>query len=436
MITTSKFIITLLLCVSPLRAALDVSTGVFNANTGSATTTVTVTCQGKAIILYTTGQTAEGSDAAANASFSYGFSDGTNHRMIGWSADDNVGTTNVGKAFRTDRVAEYFSAGTPTSVRYVSGVAFTDATTTTITWDGTPAAAYKVGFIQVCGSDITNVIVGTQTLATSTGAQSVTGLAFQPDFGVFINAQATAAGTAARALGSIGFAASSTKEFTMAWGIDDAQNMTATIDAVSYTDQAACMSGITAGAETVDFLADFTSFNSDGYTVNVSNAPTAAWLVGYLLIKGGQWDVGTKVWASGTNTAVTVSGMAFQPKGLLLAHATPTADATVTTQVADPTSSVVGVAASTSTEATAGAGMTDAALNTQVFHDVYSGSILNRPAGAASESSVLTSFNSDGWTATTGAGGYSAFQVGWFAMGDNAAAPTCAGTRALMGVGC
>ena len=393
--------------------ALSVETGQFAANTGSATTTVSHSfgTTPLAIIMWTTGQTTTGSDSAANASFSFGFSDATNFRSIGWASDDNVGTTNCGKAFRTDRIVEVFSNGTPTTVRYVNDW---NPTTTNfdVVWDGTPAAAYLVSYIIIGGTDVTNVIVGTHTLDTATGSDSVTGLAFQPDFGVFINAQATAAGTAVRALGSIGFAASSSKEFTMAWGIDDGATMTATIDAVSYTNQAACMSGITAGAETVDFLADFTSFNSDGYTINISNAPPAAWLVGYLLIKGGQWDVGTTTHAS----ARTLSGMAFQPKGIAFSFGRTTTDATVTVdqQVG------FGAAASTTTEVVGMAGQLDATLNTDVERYTNTGNLYWRLG--SSNTWVLDSFNSDG--ATLSGAGSSGNQVGWFAMGDNAAPPS------------
>ena len=399
--------------------ALTVDTGIVNANTGSATTTITVTAQGKAIILFTTGQTAEGSDSAANAMFSFGFSDGTFHRCIAWASDDNVGTTNCGSTWRATAAIEVLSNGTPTSL-VTATVAFTNATTTTLTFSGTPAAAYKIGYIQFGGSDITNVLVSGATLVSgSTADVVVSSPGFQPDFAMFIGTQATAAGTITRALGTVGFASHVDKEVTMAWGIDDGANMTANIDAVSYTNSAASMSQITAGAETVDFLANLKSFDANGFTLAVTNAASAAWQFGYLVIKGGQWDVGTTTPVSGGTR--TISGMTFQPKGLFLAHTTADADATVDINA----TSGVGAASSTSTEASAAARQQDAQLNTNVFRDTQSANIQTQPGGTASTS--FDGFTSDGWAITSGGLETPTWQTGWFAAGDNAVAPTTTG---------
>lgn len=400
--------------------ALSVETGIFNADTADAVTTVSSSFQGKGIIMWTTGQTAEGVDDAANAMWSFGFSDGTNHRCTAWASDDNVATTNCGCTFRTDSAIEILSDGTPTSVRRITGVSF-GASSFDLTWDGTPAAAYKVAYMLLGGTDITNVLVGTHTLDTALGADGVTGLAFQPDFGIFINSQKTAAGTGTRALCAMGFATTSAKEFTTFIGIDDAANMTTTIDAVSYTNAAACMSGVTAGAETVNFLADFTSFNSDGYTINISNAPPAAWLVGYFLVKGGQWDVGTTTPVAGGTR--TISGMAFQPKGVFVTSCSATADATVTIHA----KSAAGAATSTSTEATVTAYQSDAVLNTAVNRDTSSTLLLlGASPGTSFGDNDFSQFTSDGWEFTNN-GASTMPQLGWFACGDSPVAPTTTG---------
>jgi hypothetical protein len=257
--------------------------------------------------------------------------------------------------------------------------------------------------MQVGGSDITNVSVGTGTFsAGSTADLAITAPGFQPNFAMFIGTQATAAGTITRALGTVGFASSSTKEFTMCWGIDDAQTMTATIDAVSYTDSAASMSQITAGAETIDLLANLKSFDTNGFTLAITNAATAAWQFGYLLIKGGQWDVGT----------TTVSGISFDPKCLFTAITAATSNATVTVNAA----SSVGAAVSTSTEAAALGRQDDAILNTAVFLESSNSKII---VTTASNNCDFTNFGTGQWTITS-AGVGSGWQLGWFAAADNA----------------
>ena len=404
--------------------ALSVDTGIVNANTGSATTTITVTAQGKAIILFTTGQTAEGTDSAANAMWSIGFSDGTNHRCISWASDDNVGTTNCGRSYSATRSLEVLSNGTPTIVRGITGVAFTDATTTTLTWDGTPAAAYKVGYMQVGGSDITNVLVGSHTMANSTGDKTETGVGFQGDFGMFLFGGATGAGTSTRANLSVGFACrvndsgtSRARQFGMSWGIDDGATMTANIDAVSYTNSSNFLSYITDGAETIDVLAQFGTaseplgFASDGFRYNISNASaTNAQLLYYLIIKGGQWDVGTIDPAS----SLVVSSMTFQPKGIAVANSHASATATVTTTA----TSSFGAASSTTTEASVGARQDDAVLNTAVYRVTQTDRIAHDNPAATSGWN-LNAVASNGFT-LAGQGAPGNRLLGWFAAGDNA----------------
>jgi hypothetical protein len=412
-----------------------VETGQCTANTGSATTTCTTGFQGKAVILFMTGDTTN-NGAVNGASFSIGFSDGTNHRSVSFAGDNAVATSNAGKSWRTDGALDYLSNGTPTSTRRVTGVAFNATPNMVLTWDGTPAAAYLVNYILLGGSDITNVAVGTFTSATTGASQSITGVGFQPDFGMFIGAMMTAAGTSAagaEASLSIGFAKDSTHEFAMAVGIDDAQTMSANVNGVNIVHNDATLAGITLGAQTEDVLADFTSFDSGGATFNFSNLPTSAYQFGYLLIKGGQWDVGTSTKPT-TATTQTVTGMAFQPT--LAAWLRPTQDTANNTIVSGAVVDF-GAATSTSTEVNARSGHNDA-INTVADRISQNTKVLSSTtivSGSEVGLADFTSFNSDGWTITWDNTGL-ADLIGWFAVANNAAAPTCAGTRLLIGVGC
>lgn len=396
--------------------ALSVETGQFAASTGGATTTVTTGFQFKCVILFMTGVTANNSNGTPG-SFSIGFSDGTNHRSVSWAGDSAVSTSNVGKSWRTDGALDYLSNGNPTSTRRVTGVAFNSTPNMVITWDGTPASAYLVGYIGLGGSDITNVIVGTHSLTTSTGAQSVTGLAFKPDFGMWIGAMMTAAGASgagAEASCCIGFAKDSTHEFSMACGVDDAQTMAANVNGVTIEHNDATLSGITLGGQTEDLLADFTSFNTDGYTLNVSNAPASAYQFGYLLVKGGQWDVGASARPT-TATTQTVTGMSFQPSGLFLIDPACTANNTITSIAV----TAVGGATSTSTE-TAATAMHNDSINTLANREMDNAKIITSSSGLFSKAD-FTSMNSDGWTITWDGGAGAPQEIlGWWACAGNA----------------
>lgn len=207
----------------------------------------------------------------------------------------------------------------------------------------------------------------------------------------------------------------------MAWGVDDGATMSATVDAVSYTNNANFLNYITNGAETIDVQAQFGTstvplgFASDGFRYNTSNASaTNAQLLFYLVIQGGQWDVGTTTLPDGAASTRTITGMAFQPSGLLVAHAQTSADATVELEAA----SMVGAATSTSTEASAGLEHQDA-IGTGVTRDIHNDKIIGTLMAAA-RAHDFTTFTADGWTIT--AEGTSSFapQLGWFAMASAA----------------
>lgn len=436
--TRTLLLAAILFCATQLQAALQVETGQFAANTGSATTTVTTGFQGKAVILWATSGTANTDTTRGTAGWSKGFSDGTNHRCIAWAGDDNVATSNVGRTIRTASALDILTDGTPTSARRVTGVAFNATPNMVITWDGTPAAAYLVGYMLLGGSDITNVLVGhSSAMPTSTGTWNVNNngasVGFTGDFVMMLYDAFTGDGTGVQANSSIGFAASATKEFTMAWGVDDGATMSATVDAVSYTNANASIAHITEGAETVDLLANFLGFTSTGFDLNISNAQARlSTIMPFLIIKGGQWDVGTTTLPT-LGAARTITGMVFQPQGLFLSTNQALSDNTV----AIIASSVVGAATSTSSETAAGLIHFDA-INTDVSRQIGNDVILFDNSLSPNAGFDFTNFTSDGWVGTSQASATRAQQTGWFAMADNAAAPSCAAGQniALLGVGC
>lgn len=412
---------------------LDVTTGQFAANTGSATTTVTTGFQGKAVIFWATSGTANTDVTAGNAGWSIGFSDGTNHRCIAWAGDNAVATTNVIKSLRTASALDVYSDGDASDSRRITGVTF-NATDITLTWSAAPIGAYLVGYILLGGSDITNVLVGHDLMPTATGTWNVdnngSSVGFTGDFVMMLYTKQTADGLQTRANCSLGFAASATKEFTMAWGVDNTQTMSTTVDAVSYTNQNASIAYITDGAETVDMLANFLGFTSTGFDLNISNAQaTANTIMPFLLIKGGQWDVGTTTLPTG-GASRTITGMAFQPQGLFLGITKALTNATVTAGAQGPLSGV-GAAVSTSTETYAGLGHNDA-INTIVQREIQNDKIAGMEFGSVPPASEdFTAFTSDGWTITSEANNGSALQTGWFAMGNNAVVTQRYATRVM-----
>jgi hypothetical protein len=166
------------------------------------------------------------------------------------------------------------------------------------------------------------VAKGTLSIAAgATGAHSVTGLAFQPKAVIFFGAHTNTTGSyvADHDL-MLGCATSSTQEWVIQYS---SNNQAANTVGSRGRSTSACIRGQINGASaTIDFEADFTSMNSDGFTVNVSNGPTNALTIHYLALggtditnaKAGSFTIPT----SGTPFSITDPG--FQPDMALFAH--------------------------------------------------------------------------------------------------------------------
>jgi hypothetical protein len=166
-----------------------------------------------------------------------------------------------------------------------------------------------------CAKGILSIAAG------ATGAHSVSGLSFQPKAVIFWGAHTNTTGSyvADHDL-MLGCATSSSQEWVIQYSSNNQASNTVGSRGRSTT---ACIRGQINGASaTIDFEADFTSFNSDGFTVNVSNGPTNALTIHYLALggsditnaKAGSFTIPT----SGTPFSITDPG--FQPDMALFAH--------------------------------------------------------------------------------------------------------------------
>ncbi|MHB8707542.1 MAG: hypothetical protein ACYC9I_01575, partial [Desulfuromonadales bacterium] len=302
---------TLTLAVADAQA-LQVKKGTFQ--TGTATGNVAVTGVGftpKAVILFHTRQNALDTNTAL-MSVGYGFAAG--------SPIVNYGTSTAGTDNQTTSITGYrrsatyslimLSNGTPT----LSGqgrVASFDADGFTVNWNTAPGASTYVHYIALGGTDL-SAYAGTFNLATGTGAQAVTGVGFQPNFALFLSSYTGAVDTN-NAIGmlNIGFT-DGTSQGATALAIRD--NDGATTNPVSQQRTDNVLMGLLPSGDppTQDYLAAFTSFDADGFTVNKSDAPAAATPYYYLALRA----PGFKVGAFNRNTATgaqAITGVGFKP---------------------------------------------------------------------------------------------------------------------------
>jgi len=158
------------------------------------------------------------------------------------------------------------------------------------------------------------------SLAAVTGTQTIGGVGFQPDTVLFLAANVLASqlgNSLANLKWTLGAAQSATKRWAWALTAADNQTMTTGVDAMRHQRADSCLVGLTDTAA-IDFQVDHTAMLTDGFSLNIIDAPASAYQIAYLAFRGGTYavDVFAKSGIVGANSqAVTVG---FSAAGLLL----------------------------------------------------------------------------------------------------------------------
>lgn len=168
---------------------------------------------------------------------------------------------------------------------------------------------------------------GRFTAQTTTGNQAVTGLGFQPKAVILLAAgRLTATGYAASAITGVGIATGPTQRKAIASIIRNVAGSTGQ-SSNHHADAAFKFRTNTDGNVGA---ADFVSFDADGFTLNWTTAPAAAYIVEYLALGGTalQAKVGHVQQPNATTAAQVLTGLGFAPEALMLmstgTNATPT----------------------------------------------------------------------------------------------------------------
>lgn len=169
----------------------------------------------------------------------------------------------------------------------------------------------RVLYVALGGEHLSNVKAGSFALNTSPGDQDITGTGFLPTVVLLVSSMMTGVGGTTSAKICLGAAKSATRR----WAYHGSSRHALTALARSQQRTTAALLGLHDDG-TQDFIADFVSFASNGFRLNLSDAPDSAWRVGYLALKGASAYVG----AFDKRTTIglqTVEGVGFLPKGLL-----------------------------------------------------------------------------------------------------------------------
>lgn len=280
--------------------------------------------QPKALILWTSNQTVETYEE--HMMISYGFSDGTTDAVIVTSSEDNVTTSDTYLNMHNDSIVMIINKTTGAlEARATISTFLSNGFTVNWVTNTTPAAI--IHYVAIGGTDITNVKVTAREVGTlDLGNVAYTGVGFQPDFLLIMAGPTGGLGaysydTTIDAGSSIilGAMKSTSERWTISGVSEDNQN---TSDTWSSERHDRCWQLMTTSSGTLNSLADFVSFDADGFTWNfVDIDPTTstnrAPLV-YLAIKGGVWNVGNATMPAANSTLTTNTDASATLKGIMV----------------------------------------------------------------------------------------------------------------------
>lgn len=178
----------------------------------------------------------------------------------------------------------------------------------TIIVDEQFSVAFRVSYLALGGTDLTDVFVGAKTTTGTTGEYDITGIGFQPE-AVFISGYASSVDNTStvNAYFFVGMATASDEQGVLStYSLDAA----ATSDTTRYCYNAEIISSRT-GAERDAFV----NFISDGVRLNHVVGGTAR-TVYLVCLKGGQYHVGSIL--SRMDTTEDSETVGFQPSALFL----------------------------------------------------------------------------------------------------------------------
>jgi hypothetical protein len=320
----------------------------------------------KAIILWATPQTADGA-AAASASFGMGMgtyrSSAVSMGYVTYFSADAGGSSVVARGMNTTSLLRLFSDGTTPTVDLEINLTSMDDNGVTISWVNLhTTASIRVHYMILGGSDITDALVHTYTLATSTATQDVTVASGfgKPDLFLFMGSPQTSLGdTALTCTLFLGAGNAAGEIFSAAMGDEDAANAMV----MGGINKAALVTLRHSAVGTIDADATLSAYGSwptDGYRLSYSDQANNAYHVLGLALRGTFTSKVTSVDAptsTGDTDATLAGGTA---KGALCFATTGPGTAATT----DTTSSNLGAfnlgAFDSDSEAYAGAGNDDA----------------------------------------------------------------------------
>lgn len=399
------------------------------ATSGSSQAFTGVGFQPEAVIFWFANQDAAGS-FSDGCSMGVGFAAGASSEFAVCSTHPDNQATMATNRNLTSASCLIGRLPNGTGADFEADLASFDADGFTLNVTNLPAAQVIIHYLALAG-DITGAKAGTFTANTSTGNQAVTGVGFQPELVLFLHARATALPTAAThfflGVGAMDSAGDQASSFVMSENGAAAAN----VCVIQQTNTAIVAP---TGGMAIDCEGDYVSMDSDGFTVNWTNAPASAWVIGYLALAGGDYHVYNDLQRTSTGTEA-YTGAGFEPAAMLAFSVNDTADGAIDTNLFKLT---VGGTDGAS-EGYAWGGVTDNSDPSDTQQKTATDkTIAFCTVGSTTDAEAdLQSFDNDGFTLDWTTADATAREFWGILFGPAAAAPSGPpkGTLALLGAG-
>jgi hypothetical protein len=300
---------------------MEVGTFTWPNNNNSQTITLVGSFTPKAIIMWGTGPGTTSDAFSAGAIFSIGFGTrraaATQSGCNGYINVDNVGTSDTARVRNGNTALLHILANATTTDYTIALDGFGVGQVGISSSNGTNTNGDRLHYIVF---DVEDAIVINHTM-NDASTEVVTGAGFQPEavFGLYNQLGTTGTITAVAKL-CLGFASSSSAFSCFMVNADDGDTMTSGMQWCKNNYSTGFIGSIADATTVLDALWDLDSFDSDGATLGVVDAPAAATNIATLLfLKGGTWEAGilTKDTDAGVDTFALANG-SLTPSGVVL----------------------------------------------------------------------------------------------------------------------
>ena len=287
--------------------------GSFNLTTGAGGTTQEISDCGfepKIVMFWWGGGHTTGDEVVAD-SIAFGFGaaiDSTHRFQITNASADAAATSATYRSMTADYCIEI--RGTAGAVLGCIDFSSMDADGFTLVVDVQCTSDWRIYYLALGGTDLTNVYIGSQAMAVSAGNYNVTGVGFQPDAVITASYWYTSVSNGVGIYFTLGMATGASNQGVV---YGESLNAQATSDTKGYGYNGEILASRQAG-----FRDAFVSFGADGFTLNHLEGATAH-LFNYICLKGGQYSVGDLTTRTDGNDIE--ENLGFQPAAILFASA-------------------------------------------------------------------------------------------------------------------